>query len=85
MLRASFDDSAVGQGPVYVIAGWVAPAEKWVPFADDWHAVLDMRPRIEYFKFVEAINFSGEFLGISEEMRDEKLKLLLRIIEDYGS
>jgi hypothetical protein len=84
MLRAFFDDSNIRQGPVYVLAGWVAPAEKWTPFANDWQAVLDMRPRVSYFKYSEAMNLSGEFLGISEPSRDEKLKLLVGILEEYG-
>jgi hypothetical protein len=84
MLRAFFDDSNIHQGPVYVLAGWVAPAEKWAPFSNDWQAVLDMKPRVGYFKYSEAMNFGGEFLGISQASRDEKLKLLVGVLEDYG-
>jgi hypothetical protein len=81
---AYFDDSEIGHGPVYVLAGWVAAAETWRPFAEDWMAVLEMKPRIGYFKFSEAMNGSGEFYGISEESRDEKMRHLLRIIERYA-
>jgi hypothetical protein len=83
MLRAFFDDSNIRQGPVYVLAGWVAPEEKWEPFSKDWQAILDMRPRVAYFKYSEAMNLSGEFLGISESSRNEKLNLLVGLMEDY--
>jgi hypothetical protein len=83
MLKAYFDDSRMGQPPCYVLGGWIAPAKVWAPFSDAWLDILWMKPRIEYFKFQEAMNFSGEFHGISEESRDEKLKLLVGLIAEY--
>ena len=83
MLKAYFDDSRMGQPPCYVLGGWVAPAKVWAPFSDAWRDILWMRPRIEYFKFQEAINFNGEFHGVSKESRDEKLKLLVSLIAEY--
>ena len=84
MLRAYVDDSHMGQAPVYVLAGWVAPAEVWARFSDAWRDVLWMSPRIEYFKYAEAMNCRGEFLGMSETRRDEKVRLLLQVIEDHS-
>jgi hypothetical protein len=83
MLRAFIDDSHMGQDPLFVLAGWVAPASTWISFADAWAEVLRMSPRIEYFKYDEAMGFKGQFHGISREMRDEKLKLLVGVIEDH--
>jgi hypothetical protein len=83
MLKAFIDDSRMGQPPVYVLAGWVAPAKTWAKFSDDWAAVLRMSPRVEYFKFAEAMNLNGEFHGVSLDRRDEKMNLLLRVIEDH--
>jgi len=83
MLKAYIDDSEMGQGPVYVLGGWVAQASVWAPFSDAWSAVLNMSPKIRYFKFAEAMNFTGEFAGISESLRDEKLRLLVREIADH--
>jgi len=60
MLKAYFDDSRMGQPPCYVLGGWIAPAKVWAPFSDAWLDILWMKPRIEYFKFQEAMNFSGE-------------------------
>ena len=67
MLKAYLDDSSMGQAPVYVLAGWVASAKVWAPFADAWDKVLRMSPRIEYFKFDDAMTFDGPFRGMSEE------------------
>ena len=83
MLKAFIDDSRMGQPPVYVLGGWVAPAKTWARFSDDWDDVLRMSPRIEYFKFAEAMNFNGEFNGMSLERRNEKMTLLLRVIEEH--
>ncbi len=84
MLRAYFDDSDIGSGPVFTLAGFVAPAEKWARFADEWQRILDMSPKIRYFKQAEAMNFTGEFAGISEQSRDEKITILLGLIEEFG-
>lgn len=83
MLRAFIDDSDIGRHPVYVLAGWIAPVEAWAKFSDEWAAVLAMRPRIDYFKYSEAMNFSGEFNGICEASRNEKMAILYNLIEEY--
>jgi hypothetical protein len=83
MLKAYFDDSRMGQPPCYVLGGWVAPAEVWAPFSHAWRDILWMSPRIEYFKFEEAVNFKGQFHGLSREARDEKLRLLVSLIAEY--
>jgi hypothetical protein len=86
MLRAYIDDSHMGDvnSPLYVLGGWVAPAKTWASFSDAWLEVLRMRPRVGHFKFDDAMGLSGEFLGISEESRAFKLKLLMRTIEDHN-
>src|SRR5947209_278262 len=82
MLKAYMDDSHVGDrsSAVYVVAGWVAPIKTWLAFSEDWDEVLRMSPRVQYFKWQEAMAFNGEFYGITEERRNEKLRLLIDII-----
>src|SRR5262245_64214648 len=82
MLRAYIDDSHMGQPPVYTLAGWVAPASTWMTFSDAWRDILWMKPRIEYFKFNEAVTLDGEFLGVTEASRNEKLQLMINLIEE---
>jgi hypothetical protein len=82
MLKAYFDDSNMGQGPLAVLAGWVAPAGAWESFSDPWRDVCEMKPRIDYFKFGEALGFVGQFERFSEQSRKEKLALLVSTIAD---
>jgi hypothetical protein len=42
-----------------------------------------MKPRLAYFKLSEAQSLKGEFSGWSEESRDERLRLLIKIIERH--
>jgi Protein of unknown function (DUF3800) len=83
MLKAFIDDSRMNQPPLYALGGWVAPAEKWARFSDQWRDILGMKPRIEYFKLDEALGFNDQFQGISEESRKEKLRLLVGLIEEF--
>ena len=67
-----------------MLGGWVATAKTWDSFSGEWPSVLAMKPRTAYFKWSEAWGLSGEFLGISEESRDEKVKTLVRVIRDHN-
>jgi hypothetical protein len=79
-LKAYIDDSGLSDPPVGVLAGWVASAEKWGKFSDDWQQALEMKPSLAYFKMSEARSFGGQFLGWSQQSRDERLRLLISII-----
>jgi hypothetical protein len=83
MLKAYIDDSNMRQPPFYVLGGWFAPVHVWTKFSDAWRDVLWMKPRIDYFKYAEAMNLNGQFGGISKEKRNEKLRLLVNLIEEY--
>jgi hypothetical protein len=83
MLKAYIDDSRMRQPPFYVLGGWFAPVHVWTKFSDAWRDILWMSPRIEYFKYEEATNFTGQFHGISEEKRNEKVRLLVNLIEEH--
>jgi hypothetical protein len=56
MYQAFLGDSGRGSGPSYVIAGFLASVEGWLDFADRWQRVLDMPPRLPYFKMKQAMN-----------------------------
>jgi hypothetical protein len=83
MLRAFIDDSRMGQPPIYVLAGWVAPAKAWASFSDAWQDILWMSPRIEYFKFDEFIGGNGQFYGITDSLRIENFRLLHSAIKEH--
>ena len=80
MFQAYVDDSGNYQhSPVLVLAGFVASVEKWLEFADDWQRMLDMRPKIEYFKMNEAATLTGQFRDWSKDRRDEWVALAYKI------
>jgi hypothetical protein len=85
MLQAYIDDSRSDDPPAFALGGLIAPAEKWASFSDEWQQFLDMPPAIKYFKMSEAMSFGGEFSHWSEERRNERLRLMHRVIEDHVS
>jgi hypothetical protein len=82
--QAYVDDSGRGQPPVFVLAGFVASAERWAIFADEWKAALEgphARGPLAYFKMREAAHFHGQFERWSEADRDALLLRLIGVIE----
>jgi hypothetical protein len=87
MIRGFFDESE--QGDIFLIAGWVTDYETWERFSEEWRAVLEAEPRIEYFKHHEAKSVppSGQFQGFTPEQVDAKISALVEVIcrhEMYG-
>jgi hypothetical protein len=84
MLRAYMDDSGSGgDSAYYVLSGVCGPVVSWVEFEEQWQAVLDDHPRIEYFKMSEAESRKREFQGVSIEERDGKLKRFIDVISKF--
>lgn len=87
VLQAFIDDSgSEPQGKVFVLAGFIASAERWAEFSCSWQRVLD-RNRLEYFKHSEAMTLNGEFdkrRGWNAEKRDALLAELVDIICAYA-
>ncbi|WP_316173835.1 MULTISPECIES: hypothetical protein [unclassified Bradyrhizobium] len=81
--KVYIDDSQMGQSPVSVLGGWLHDERQWALFSDEWKQALDMSPRLAYFKYSEARTLSGEFAGWSERSRDERVRLLMRILRDH--
>lgn len=50
---------------VFVMAGYVAPADMWAKFSDEWAAALEAKPRISALKTNDAMRSPprGEFWG----------------------
>ncbi len=75
MLKAYVDDSRQDQPPIFVLAGYLAPAEWWAKFSERWQEILDMPPRLEYFKLKEARHWS-------QDQQNLRLPLFYKAIED---
>jgi hypothetical protein len=84
MLQAFIDDSKTfGEPRIFVLGGYLATAETWAQFTDEWQRFLRMDPRIEYFKLREAMHQTGEFDGREERLCIERITLMRNIIEKY--
>jgi hypothetical protein len=82
-LQTVVDDSGRGNPPVFVLAGFAAKVERWVGFPEDWQAVLDIPPKLAYFKMKEAHSLKRQFYGFTEKQRDERLEAFVEVIERY--
>jgi hypothetical protein len=72
---------------VFVLAGYVAPAEMWAKFSDAWKAALAEEPAISILKTKHAMSSPprGDFWGLTAEQRDAKLCKLYEIIDAHVS
>lgn len=88
-LQAFIDDSGgtdKNQHPYFVLGGFVSSEERWAEFSSDWQVVLDMEPRLEYFKMSEAGYLSKQFAmrkGWTKPLRDERLKRFVEVARSY--
>ncbi len=86
MLQAYLDDSgSEGSGPVFLLCGYVATAEAWAHFSDDWQKALDGPPKLEYFKMKEANSLRKQFWGWDKDRRDSLLIILAQLIKRHVS
>jgi hypothetical protein len=84
VLRGYIDDSGrKDHSPVMVLGGWIASVPTWLLFTSDWQAMLDMPPRIEYFKMNEAATLTEQFRDWSRERADERIALAYKTIEEH--
>lgn len=89
MLQCYVDDS--GSQPadkVFVLAGFVARADAWAKFSDDWQNELDRAPGLEYFKLTEASRLQDQFhkrRGWNAEKRDDCVERLASIIAEHAA
>jgi len=74
MLKAFFDETGKGDPYIFAMGGFIARAEEWESFNNDWRAVLDEPPKLEYFHMVEAVR-SRDF---------ERIKKLAAVIRKHG-
>ena len=84
-LEALIDDTNntdVG-GDWFILGGFIASAERWAKFADEWQSILGKAPYpIEYYKSSEAFRLKGQFEKWSEAQRDQLHLDLASLIKD---
>jgi hypothetical protein len=50
------DSGSEPQSPIFILGGFIAPADQWARFSAEWKAALDEPPGIAYFKLTEAMS-----------------------------
>jgi len=84
-IQAYIDESGIkGTDAVFVLAGFIARAERWAAFSDAWKEHLSDPPSIEYLKMNEAVKLDGQFRFWDAEARDRKLAGCVAIIQEYA-
>jgi hypothetical protein len=66
------------------LAGFIATAEKWAEFSEQWAQHLSSSPRIGHFKMAEAVKLNGEFRFWKPETRDRKLEGFISILRRFA-
>lgn len=81
--QAFFDDS--GGRPAFVLSGYVSSVDSWTKFSNEWQALLDEAPVLQYFKMREAASCEEQFRPYKgkEKERNERLGKFLRLIQTH--
>ena len=81
VLQAAVDDSgSEPQALFFVLGGFIARSDRWCAFADAWETALHAPPRIEHFKFNEAMGKKEQFDGWDDPEITKKIDLLVDAI-----
>jgi hypothetical protein len=65
------------------MAGFVAHVDEWLQIEDAWDGCLHQHPRIEYFKWYECQNLSGQFWQFNEDQAKKKMLDLAAVIGEF--
>jgi hypothetical protein len=69
-----FIDESGKDGPVFVMGGFIARAEQWAAFNEEWQAILESPPRTDAFHMAQA-KWAGQ---------DSKLPKLVEVIKRHA-
>lgn len=85
MIQVVVDDSNRGQedAPAFILAGWLATADSWGGFTEEWLIELKKSPSISLLKASEAINLKKNFAGWTQDERNDRLLSFVKIIRDH--
>jgi hypothetical protein len=84
MLVAHVDDSgSQGQGPVFVLGGYVADTDQWKDFSDQWQIALNLRPKLKVLKIQHALRCEELWGHTKPKERDQRLKRFASIIHRH--
>ena len=80
ILQGFVDDSGSTDGNVFVLAGFLATAERWEQFSDDFLGICNREPKTPKFKMRKAIRLN-EYRW-TESQRDQRIGELVDLIRN---
>ena len=86
MALQAFVDNSGSSAPqkLFVLAGALAAADDWAQFSNEWDEALKREPRLEYFKYREAVLLEGQFDGWTEGARNAPVETLVAILKGHA-
>lgn len=85
MLTAFFDDSGTHKkGPFCVLAGYIANADQWKAFSEEWDTELRAEPNIPCLKMSSANSKDGPFRGWETTAIERKVTRLAEIVNRHA-
>ncbi|WP_213739653.1 DUF3800 domain-containing protein [Bradyrhizobium sp. dw_411] len=90
MLQAFIDDSGNdGRSPVFVLAGFIASADQWKVFSDEWDNILNPKIgfRMGVLKMADVYRNrvrGSRYKGLSDAERDARLKALIQLVNRHA-
>lgn len=86
IVQGYFDDSgSEPSDPFYVLAGFLAPLEKWLAFSDEWKACLNQEPELALLHTKDAYAREGEFrYGWNDRLIKQRLLQFAEIIKKHA-
>jgi hypothetical protein len=68
---------------VFALGGYIAPADTWARFSAEWQRALDGPPKLDYFKYREALRQDEQFRGWKPEDCIKRAGLFRQVIEQF--
>jgi hypothetical protein len=90
MLQAFIDDSGNdGKSPVFILAGYIASAENWEGFSDEWENTLKPEDgmHLGVLKMADVYRNrvrGSRYYGWADDQRDQRLKKLIKVINNHA-
>lgn len=79
-IRTEKDGSASGN--IFLLAGFVASAERWEEFSDRFEDICNESPQMPDFHMAEAWRIKGRYKWRDEAQRDSRIRPLIELIKE---
>lgn len=88
VLRGFVDDSRTSDGPgkpnAFVLGGFLATADDWIQFSDEWEDTCNRDPQTPDWHMVEAFRIKGRYHWKDADQRDTRIRELVSVITKHA-